>query len=57
MYTFRFQPPTSEKSTLIIPEDSDGVKSGGNRDISDRLLGAKDKIEDVNADSTTGSSN
>ena len=57
MYTFRFQPPTSEKSLLFIPEDSDGVKSGGNRDISDRLLGAKDKIEDVNADSTTGSSN
>ena len=57
MYTFRFQPPTSEKSSLIIPEDSDGVKSEGNRDISDRLLGAKDKIEDVNADSTSGSSN
>ena len=57
MYTFRFQPPTSEKSSLFIPEDSDGVKSGRNRDISDRLLGAKDEIEDVNADSTTGSSN
>ena len=57
MYTFRFRPPTSEKSLLIIPEDSDGVKSGGNRDISNRLLSDKDKMEDLNADSTTGSSN
>ena len=55
MYTFRFQLP-SEKSSLVVPHDSDGVNNGGNRDISNRLLSDKDKIEDVNVDSTTGSS-
>ena len=44
MNTFRFQPPISEKSSLIVPEDSDGVKSGGNRDISGRLLSDEDNM-------------
>ena len=56
MYTFRFQLP-SEKLSLVVPHDSDGVNNGGNRDVSNRLLSYKDNIEDVNADSTAGSSN